>query len=70
MMDHPLTLAETFKLLGIPMTANPWCKNVAKNILPSTTGEPDWRFTRVEVRERADGCPELAIYVPFEIEGL
>lgn len=70
MMDHPLTLAETFEMLGVPMSAVPWCKQGAKDVLQSTTGEPDWRYVRVDVREREDGCPELAIYVPFGIKGL
>lgn len=69
MMDHPLTLAETLELLGISY-AGPWCKNAAKNILSTATCEPDWRYTRVDVREREDGCPELVISVPFKIEGL
>lgn len=70
MMDHPLTIEEAFELLGIPKSSGPWCKNVAKNILSATTGEPDWCFVRADVREREDGCQELVIYIPFEIEGL
>ena len=70
MMDHPLTLAETFELLGINSATGPLCKNMAKNVLSATTGEPDWRFVRVDVRERESGCPELVILVPFGIEGL
>ena len=70
MMDHPLTLAETFELLGISSATGPWCKNTAKEILSTTTGEPDWRFVRVNVRERESGCPELVISVPFRIKGL
>jgi len=70
MMDHPLTLAETFELLGVPMSAGPWCKKRAEDILPNTTEEPDWKYVRVDVREREDGCPELVIYVPFGIKGL
>ncbi len=70
MMDHPLTLAETFELLGIPKSAGPLCKKMAKDILPNTTGEPVWRFVRVDVRERESGCPELVISIPFGVEGL
>ena len=70
MMDRPLTLVETFELLGIPQLIGQWCKNRAKEILPNTTGEPDWRFVRADVRKRESGCPELVISIPFEIEGL
>ena len=69
-MAKDYTLEETFKLLGLNQSSVPWCKKVAKDILPSTTGEPDWLYARVDVREREDGCPELAIYIPFGIKGL
>lgn len=70
MTDHSLTLEETFDLLGISQVTGRLCKKIAKNILPSTTGELDWRFIRVEVKERESGCPELVISIPFGIEGL
>ena len=70
MMDHPLTIEETFELLGISSRTGPLCKKMAKDILSDTTGEPDWRFVRVDVRKRETGCPELVISVPFGIEGL
>ena len=70
MMDHPLTIAETFELLGISSATGPLCKKMAKDISPDTTGEPDWRFVRVDVRKRETGWPELVISIPFEMEGL
>ena len=69
MSRKPLTLEETFELLGIK--ANPWqIQRMAKETLPETTGELDWLYKRVEVRERESGVPELAIYIPFKVEGL
>ena len=69
-MAKDYTLAETFEMLGIPLTCEPWCKKMAKDTLPSSTGEPDWRYVRVDVRERSTGVPELVISIPFGVEGL
>ena len=69
-MNKDYTLAETFELLGIPQTCTPWCAKMAKDMLPSSTGELDWRCVRVDVRERSTGVPELVISIPFGIEGL
>ena len=69
-MAKDYTLEETFKLLGLSQSSVPWCKRAAKNILPNTTGEPDWRYVRVDVVEREDGCPEVVISIPFGIKGL
>ena len=69
-MAKNYTLEETLKLLGLSQGWVPLCKKAAKDILPTTTGEPDWMYARVDVREREDGCPELAIYIPFGIKGL
>lgn len=69
-----LTLEETLQTLNVESTSakrmSEVCKKLAKEILPTTTGEPDWRYMRVDVRERESGCPEWVISVPFKIEGL
>lgn len=69
-MAKEYTLEETFELLGISPSCGPWCKSMAKDILSSSTGEPDWRYVRVDVRERSTGVPELVISIPFGIKGL
>ena len=63
-MTKPLTLDETFKMLGIQHDPETF-KRMAKSIWSKSTGEPDWIFMRTEVREREDGCPELVISIPF-----
>lgn len=69
-----LTLEGTLQTLGVESTAakriSELCKKSAEEILPTTTGEPDWRYMRVDVRKRESGCPEWVISVPFKIEGL
>lgn len=70
MTNKDYTLEETFELLGISLRSAPLVRKMAKNILSSTTGEPDWRYVRVDVRERESGCPELVISIPFGIKGL
>ena len=67
MMDHPLTLAETFELLGIPHNPGTF-KNMAKRIDSKSTGELDWGYTRTRVREDVCGHPELVIIIPFSIK--
>lgn len=71
MMDYQTTLEEFLEeTFAFSKETTLICKKMAKKILPSTTGEPDWLYARVEVREREDGCPELVLSVPFGIEGL
>lgn len=69
-MYKTFTLKETLEMLGLNPDYEPLCKKVAKDILPNSTGEPDWMYARVDVRERESGCPELVISIPFGIKGL
>lgn len=69
-MYKTFTLKETLEMLGLNPNYEPLCKKVAKDILPNSTGEPDWLYARVDVRKREDGAPELVISIPFGIKGL
>ena len=69
-MYKTFTLKETLEMLGLNPDYEPLCKNAAKNILPNSTGEPDWMYARVDVRKRESGVPELVISIPFGIKGL
>ncbi len=70
-VDYQTTLEEFLEeIFAFGKETAPSCKKMAKKILPSTTGEPDWHYARVDVREREDGCPELVLSVPFGIKGL
>ena len=71
MHDIPnYTLEEFLKYLGLDPSMGPLVKKMAKEILPSSTGEPDWIYVRADVRKRESGCPELVISIPFGIKGL
>ena len=67
---EPLTLQGFCKMLGLPDLWKIYTKNGIPKGWVNSTGELSPLYMRSEIREREDGVQEVAVYIPFKVEGL